>query len=377
MQAVHEGRGAGRERPVSRKRWPKTVLVTGVVVLAGGGVSVAALGLGGDADTTAATHSAQLPSATSEISRSDLAASKLVAGELGYGDPVTVSGRLPGTVTWLPEPGSTVGRGDTLYKVDNQPVTLMYGSVPMYRDLVPGTEGPDVEQLNDNLRALGYDAPDGDGYTARTAAALRALQKKRGVKTTGELKNGQAAFTSGLIRVAALEAAVGDPANGRILRHTSREKRVSAELGVGDQGLAKKGAFVGVVLPDGTTVTGKVSTVRTVSPPKDDAAQQGGGGEKPQTKVEVEIEIPDQKKLKGLDAATVDVKFISATAQKTMSVPVTALVALPDDGGYAVQVVEGGGRTRTVPVTLGLFAQGRVEITGKGLREGMRVGVPK
>ncbi|MFF3248777.1 peptidoglycan-binding protein [Streptomyces sp. NPDC002870] len=363
---------------MSRKRWPKTVLVTGVVVLAGGGVSVAALGLGGDGDTTAATHSAQLPSATGEISRSDLAASKLVAGELGYGDPVTVSGRLPGTVTWLPEPGSTVGRGDTLYKVDNQPVTLMYGTVPMYRDLVPGTEGPDVEQLNDNLRALGYDAPDGDGYTARTAAALREFQKKRGVKTTGELKNGQAAFaSSGLIRVAALEAAVGDPANGRILRHTSREKRVRAELDVGDQGLAKKGAFVGVILPDGTTVTGKVSTVRTVSPPKDDAAQQGGGGEKPQTEVEVEIEIPDQKKLKGLDAATVDVKFISATAQKAMSVPVTALVALPDDGGYAVQVVEGGGRTRTVPVTLGLFAQGRVEITGKGLREGMRVGVPK
>jgi multidrug efflux pump subunit AcrA (membrane-fusion protein) len=134
---------------------------------------------------------------------------------------------------------------------------------------------------------------------------------------------------------------------------------------------------VEVVLPDGTTVTGKVSTVRTVSPPKDDAAQQGGGGEKPQTKAEVEIGIPGQKKLKGLDAATVDVKFISATAQKAMSVPVTALVALPDDGGYAVQVVEGGGRTRTVPVTLGLFAQGRVEITGKGLREGMRVGVPK
>jgi multidrug efflux system membrane fusion protein len=45
-------------------------------------------------------------------------------------------------------------------------------------------------------------------------------------------------------------------------------------------------------------------------------------------------------------------------------------------GGFAVQVVDGG-TTRQVPVRTGLFADGRVEITGDGLAEGMTVGVPK
>ncbi|AJT65910.1 hypothetical protein T261_4256 [Streptomyces lydicus] len=55
--------------------------------------------------------------------------------------------------------------------------------------------------------------------------------------------------------------------------------------------------------------------------------------------------------------------------------PVNALLALPG-GGFGVQVVEGG-RAREVRVKLGMFGQGRVEITGGGLKPGMKVGVPK
>jgi hypothetical protein len=40
-----------------------------------------------------------------------------------------------------------------------------------------------------------------------------------------------------------------------------------------------------------------------------------------------------------------------------------------------VQVVENGG-TRDVKVELGIFGQGRVEVSGEGLRDGMKVGVP-
>ena len=56
--------------------------------------------------------------------------------------------------------------------------------------------------------------------------------------------------------------------------------------------------------------------------------------------------------------------------------PVGALLALgPNE--YGVEIVESDGTTRKVPVTTGLFAAGRVEISGEGISEGQRVVVPQ
>jgi hypothetical protein len=50
------------------------------------------------------------------------------------------------------------------------------------------------------------------------------------------------------------------------------------------------------------------------------------------------------------------------------------LLALAE-GGYGLQIVESGG-TRVVAVKTGLFADGRVEVSGAGLAAGLTVGVP-
>jgi membrane fusion protein, multidrug efflux system len=71
----------------------------------------------------------------------------------------------------------------------------------------------------------------------------------------------------------------------------------------------------------------------------------------------------------------VDVVFTASERKDVLTVPVTALVALAE-GGYGVEVVSGS-TSRYVPVTTGLFSNGRVEIEGSGIREGTRVGVPK
>ncbi|HEX3803316.1 MAG TPA: hypothetical protein VHV75_10795 [Solirubrobacteraceae bacterium] len=39
--------------------------------------------------------------------------------------------------------------------VSDRPVILLYGTTPVYRSLLEGDAGPDVEQLNENLVALG------------------------------------------------------------------------------------------------------------------------------------------------------------------------------------------------------------------------------
>jgi hypothetical protein len=55
---------------------------------------------------------------------------------------------------------------------------------------------------------------------------------------------------------------------------------------------------------------------------------------------------------------------------------VTALLSLAE-GGFAVEVVGAGGSTRLVRVDPGLFADGSVQISGKGIKKGMKVVVPE
>jgi hypothetical protein len=54
---------------------------------------------------------------------------------------------------------------------------------------------------------------------------------------------------------------------------------------------------------------------------------------------------------------------------------VVALLARAE-GGFGVEVVENG-RSRIVPVRTGMFANGRVEISGEEIAEGMKVGIPR
>ena len=55
--------------------------------------------------------------------------------------------------------------------------------------------------------------------------------------------------------------------------------------------------------------------------------------------------------------------------------PVNALVALLE-GGYAVEVQSADGSRHYVSVTLGLFQDGYVEVSGNGISEGDSVVVP-
>ena len=90
--------------------------------------------------------------------------------------------------------------------------------------------------------------------------------------------------------------------------------------------------------------------------------------------IEVTIAIAEQAALAGLEVASVDVDFVSERRDDVLSVPIAALLARPT-GGFAVELVEDGG-TRLVPVETGLFAAGRVEVSGEAIAAGARVSVP-
>ncbi len=133
------------------------------------------------APPTAAAQPA--PPATDDRRRDDLTTSVTLNGSLGYGKATVYTGRKAGTLTWLPAVGTVVHRGGRLYTVDAQPVVLFVGDLPLYRTIDPtATPGPDVREVNANLRALGY----------RTAPHRRRLHRRHGDGAEGVAAREQA-----------------------------------------------------------------------------------------------------------------------------------------------------------------------------------------
>ncbi|MFI1852626.1 peptidoglycan-binding protein [Streptomyces sp. NPDC020480] len=359
-------------RRKGRRRVMKAALAV-LVLVAGGAVAVATLGpLGRGSGDKAAT---ELPPSTAEVTRRTLQDTQSVDGQLGFGPATTLSARRPGTVTEAPEAGDRITRGKALYEADGRPVTLMYGSTPAYRALKTGSEGADVRQLERNLSALGYSGfTVDDEYTATTAEAVRAWQEDLGLPETGTVELGSVVFAPGAVRVDSVAARKGDTVapGGKVLSYTGTDQAVTAELDPADQQLAKEGRDVEVVLPGDRTVKGTVKDVSTVIEPGN------GQGEEAKTKIEVVVALGDAAARKAAEAyalAAVHVDFTSETREDVLTVPVGALLALAE-GGFGVEVVKGSTSTY-VPVTTGLFADGRVEISGKGISEGTKVGAPK
>jgi len=305
-----------------------------------------------------------LPPATAPITRTTLVETRTESGILGYGDPVTVRAAGTGTLTWIAAAGSTVMRGEPLFKINEEPVVALYGAVPMYRILGNGARGVDVRQLQENLVELGYTGFALDGnYTQATATAVLAWQADLGLDQSGMVEPGQIVFTPGPVRIAAQIAQVGDPLGSDtplILTYTGSTRRVTVALNVVEQAFAVVGSAVTVTLPDARTVEGVIAEVGTVVTEEE---------------VEVTVTIADQAALGTLAAAPVDVDFVSATRADVLTVPVAALLALVE-GGYGVEIVEGD-TSRIVAVKTGMFADGQVEVSGEAIAEGLRVGAPR
>ncbi|MDX6261894.1 MAG: hypothetical protein QOH84_3582 [Kribbellaceae bacterium] len=346
-------------------------LVTAVAVLAAGGGLTAALLSRSDSSRAADDIPAALIN-TAKVTKQTLKDTETADGELAYGTTTTATNRTAGTLTWLPDSGQQIRRGQTLYQVNNLPTTLLYGGLPAYRRLAEDGEGADVLQLEQNLKALGYKGfTVDDSYTSATAEAVEEWQEDRGLEETGVVELGQVVFAPGSVRVDSLDAAASDPVapGQKVLSYTGTTKAVTVELEASDQRLATKNAAVTVTLPDDKTVAGRISEVSTIIVPAASPDQD------PETKVEVIIALSNQKAVAPYAQAAVGVTFTAAERKNVLTVPVAALLAL-QEGGFGVEVAAGT-TTRYLPVKTGLFAAGRVEITGPGIVEGLAVGVPK
>jgi peptidoglycan hydrolase-like protein with peptidoglycan-binding domain len=174
---------------------------------------------------------------TASVTRRTLSESSTVDGTLGYGPTSELYDRLGGTFTWLPSVGAVIGRGGTLWRIDDRPVVLMYGSIPAYRTLKQGvSDGPDVTELNRNLIDLGYDPygaiVDDEVFDEATAAAVKRWQKAEGLTETGEVELGRVAFAPGARRVTDVKVTLGqDPPGATTPAETTKSKSKSKGKG--------------------------------------------------------------------------------------------------------------------------------------------------
>lgn len=312
---------------------------------------------------TASTQQQRRTGDTATVTKGDLTDSKTYAGSLGFGDPVSVPGAASGTLTWLPEPGQVVHRDEPLYAVDEHPVRAMYGTTPLWRDLVRGTKGTDVHQLNENLAALGYDVSVDDVFGKRTAAAVARYQRDRGLPVTRTLTKQDIAFVDGEVRVASVGGTLGQPAGGDVLRVTPTKRVVRAAVSEREAERLAVGTKVRVrVNGTGDPLPGSVV----------DSRPETGDDGKTSIAVTIDFDAGDRTLP---SAASAQVLADGQTERGVLSVPIAALVAGKGDGAFAVDVVRSGGRTERVPVRAGLVADGRVAVTGD-VREGDRVVVP-
>jgi peptidoglycan hydrolase-like protein with peptidoglycan-binding domain len=350
------------------------------VGIAGAGAAVAlAAALGfvvfrGDGSATAA--STEPSTGTASIERRDLVLREDVDGTLGYADPRPLQAGSGGTVTRLPAEGAVIRRGESLYAVDGRGVRLLYGATPLWRRLGLGVDdGPDVLQLERNLDALGYDPASmtvDDHFDADTASAVRDWQKGIGVPETGAVAPGEAVFLPGARRVGTISASVGaalQPSQ-EVMQTTSTAPVVSIDLDATKRTIARTGARVTVELPSGHTVRGRIASVGKVAESQTD---QQGVQSTPTVPVVVTLLQPSGE---DLDGAPVSVSIEEDRESNVLAVPVEALLAL-SGGGSGVELVATDGTRTLIGVDTGTFADGWVEITGRGVRRGAKVVVPE
>jgi hypothetical protein len=363
----------------SRLRRAGAATVVAALVL-----TVVAVGLAVARRPRPAAPAPPLFTATAPVTRGTVTQRIQVAGVLGFDGTSQVAHQgQAGILTSAAQPGTVIRRGGVLYRVNNQPVRLLFGTLPAYRDFAAGMpDGPDVNQLERNLAALRLDPGLVDQrFTWTTAAAIRRWQARWGLpawQRTGALPLGTVVFAPAALRIGQVPAMIGTSVapDAPVLAATSTRRVVTAQLPADRQSLVHAGDKVEVTVSGASApVPGTIVRVGRVAatPQTDQGGTDGGadGGSQPATvPVTVRANLPAGGP--DLDQAPAQLAITAAAHRDVLLVPVVALLPAPGDG-YQVRLASGE-RVRVRP---GLFdsTAGTVEVTGK-LTVGQSVQVP-
>jgi hypothetical protein len=377
---VRQTPSGAEDGPAPPRRWRAIALVAGIVVVLGAGAGAATLGLGGRHRAVAHTK-VTLTSAV--ITRCTLTDSQNFPGQTTFGTAHPLPVQSQGLITWLPKAGTVVREGQTLVRTDDRPVVLLYGQLPQYRTLrapavqatpsapvtatattagpPPSMHGSDVRELKRSLTRLGYRGLDtGENYTRSTASVVKRWQRDLGEDPTGTVQLGDIFVAAGPLRVVAgPDGVVGQPMSATALQWTSRTRVVTATV---DD--TSTWAQTGAKLSIDAGQTGSIPAVVTSVSAADSTSSDGGQN------LQIVASVADQSALNSAGTA-VTVTHLTTRRANVLCAPSAALVALAE-GGYGLEPEAG----TYLAVQIGLFAQGKVEVSGAGVHAGLRVFLP-
>lgn len=184
----------------------RTVIAAAVAVVVGLAVVAGILILRDADDGSAAEVGATR--VTAAVERRALEAVLTLPGTYHLDGPMSV--RVPEggdasrrVVTSVPfSVGDRVTAGSMVIEVNYRPVLLLQSALPPYRDLRPGTIGPDVANIQAGLRSLGHEIPEEETATFGpvTQDAVRAVYEAAGHEP--DYTEGSAEATDSAIRAA-------------------------------------------------------------------------------------------------------------------------------------------------------------------------------
>jgi peptidoglycan hydrolase-like protein with peptidoglycan-binding domain len=292
------------------------------------------------------------------------------------------AGDLPVVTKIFLKRGRLVEPGNVIVEVAGQPLFVFQGSVPAYRNLVPGDSGTDVAQLQAGLEYLGYGiGSDTSGvFGSGTASAVAAYYTALGYpvpKVAAGPRGGSKPmvplrdimfvprFPARVVKVA---GPVGHEASGSLVTLSMGNPAIAGQLSPSDAALVKAGMAVTITDPaTGSARPGRIGPVGT----RTQTAGSISGGLYLAMKIDPSRPLP-------LSMIGQDVSLTITAAHSAgpvLAVPEAAVFARADGRLYVTKMT--GARSQVqVPVRVGVTGDGFVGITpvdGGTLAAGDRV----
>jgi peptidoglycan hydrolase-like protein with peptidoglycan-binding domain len=170
-----------------------------------------------------------------------------------------------GTVTSVPVAGGDeVAEGTVIVTIDLEPVVIATGSVPMFRTLEYGIDGPDVAQLQKLLAAKGFFTGAIDGHFGwSTTTATKLWQRSIGASQSGVVDAGALIFVPSLPARMTVVPAVGDRVEqgGDLVKVLGSEPDFVATVTAEERANLSSGEAIAITAPNGGVWSGTLGTL--------------------------------------------------------------------------------------------------------------------
>jgi peptidoglycan hydrolase-like protein with peptidoglycan-binding domain len=280
------------------------------------------------------------------------------------------NGALPIVTKIFHKVGSIVDPGQEILEVAGRPFFVLQGTVPAYRNLVPGETGTDVAQLQEGLESLGYSiGADTIGtFGAGTAAAVTDFYHALGytvpTQAGSPTAHGKKPTTEPYVplseimfvprfpaRVVKEAGPVGQEASGSLVTLSMGSPTIAGQLSPNDAALVRPG--MSVVISDTATGLSRKGHVTKVGKRTQTTGSISGGLYLP---MKIHPSRPLHESLVGHD---VSLTITAAhSAGPVLAVPEAAVFARADGRIYVTKLT---GRHSSVQVPV------RVLVTGNGM----------